>query len=62
MIARRIADYLDSNGITRTWLAKQIGVADSVLSRKLSGETQLNASEYKNICEALKVGYDEFMK
>lgn len=61
MVAQRIADYLDGSGITKAWLAKQIGMTDATLNRKLSGESKLYVSEYKDICDALKVKYGTFM-
>lgn len=60
-ITENILRYLQERGIKQSWLASRICMNGPTLNRKLNGRAKLYADEYKAICDALKVGYDEFM-
>lgn len=50
-----IADELDSRGRSIQWLADEIGVSRTLLSRILSGVKPVTLSEVERMCAALGV-------
>lgn len=61
-VGQRIKNYLDSNGITQTFVAEQSGIPIQKLNLSLNGNRKLEVSEYERICGALSVGVDKFLE
>jgi transcriptional regulator with XRE-family HTH domain len=53
--SREIKQHLVKNGIKQTWLAKQVGLDNAMLSRWLAGKGNLSDSKIYRIYEVLEV-------
>lgn len=62
MVAANISQYLADNGITKTWLAEQLGVPNSTLNGILNGKVMMKADMFIRICRVLKVSPETFVK
>ena len=62
MVGSRIRNYLDENGIKRTFLAQRVGMSDSALSDALNEKRKIYAEEYYLICKALNVPMSKFVE
>ena len=60
-IGMKIKNYLDSKGISQTFVSKKIGISTSKLNLILHGKRKLTLSEYETLCWALGVGVDTFL-
>ncbi len=60
MVSDVIREYVKSNGIKQTFLAKQCGWSKQKLGATLNGQRKLSADEMMLICQALNVPYDFF--
>ena len=60
MVYERIAEYIASNGILQTSVARKAGMTKQALSDSLRGVRKLSAEEYVAICHALNVGVEKF--
>lgn len=61
-VARQIKEYIDSNNIPQNRLAKRAGMDEVQLCRSLSGKRKLTVEEYANICDALCVPLERFIR
>lgn len=55
--AGRIADFLESQGRRRDWLAARVGISKSLLSLVLAGERTLSADVAARIAGTLQVPF-----
>lgn len=61
MIRKRIANYMEQNGIKQIHLSQKTGISPQAISSLLRGDRNLDVEEYAKICDALNVPYDYFM-
>lgn len=61
-VGLKIKKYLDDNGISQTFLSKKAKIALPKLNLALNGNRKLTFEEYENICWAIGVGTDKFLK
>ena len=61
-VAKQIRDYIDSNNIPQNRLAERAGMNEVQLCRSLSGKRKLTVEEYANICDALCVPLERFIR
>lgn len=61
-IGKKIKEYADLRGIKYRYLAEKAGVSDSVMSKMLSDQRDINVLEYYDICKALDVPMDYFVR
>lgn len=61
-IRRRIVRYMDRKAITRTELARRVGVVRQMVSCWLSGKTVFRLRDYLDVCDALKVRHTHFFE
>ena len=62
MIGRAIKEYLVENGIKQTFLAKETGLTDSVISDICIHDRKVDVMEYYKICKALNVPLNYFFE
>lgn len=60
MIAKAIKEYIDSHGITQSFLCRKTGLNKSKLSLILQNKSNLTVETYKKICDALGVDMEFF--
>lgn len=48
-----IKEYMDSNGIKQTFIAKKIGTSPQVLGQLVNGKRKIEVKEFFTICEAM---------
>jgi transcriptional regulator with XRE-family HTH domain len=60
MLSKLIKQYIDSHGVTQTFIAKKTGIDVRKINAMLNGNRQIIAEEYLEICDALSVPYDMF--
>ena len=60
MVGEQVKQYLKSHGIAQTFLAKQIGMKNNVLSSRLNDKSELSAEELYQIGEVLGVPLETF--
>ena len=60
MLAQKIYQYLEQNGIKQTWLAAQLGMAKSTMNGIFKGRTRLKAETFLQICDILRVSPEIF--
>lgn len=58
---KRIKEYLNSKGISQTFVANKTGIPISTLNAALNGNRKILAEEYFLICQALEVPLDTFI-
>lgn len=58
----KIKNYLESKGITQSFLSARSGVPAPKLNLALNGRRRLTFDEYESICWALGVGVDTFLE
>mgnify|MGYP000850709318 FL=1 len=61
-VGKKIKLYLESNGITQTFVANKTGIPVQKLNLSLNGNRRLDFDEYELICGALSVGTDKFLE
>ena len=61
-IGIKIGKYLKSNGISRSFLSRKIGMNASKLNLSLNGKRRLSLDEYESICWALGLGVEAFLE
>ena len=61
-VGKKIKSYLESNGITQTFVANRAGIPVQKLNLSLNGNRRLDFDEYELICGALSVGTDKFLE
>lgn len=61
-VGKKIKSYLESNGITQTFVANRTGIPVQKLNLSLNGNRRLDFDEYELICGALSVGTDKFLE
>ena len=61
MTGIKIKEYLNSKGISQTFVANQTGISVSTLNSALNGNRKLLAEEYFLICKVLDVPLDHFI-
>lgn len=59
---KNIKCYLDDIGIKQKVVAERAGLGEAKLCLILQGKRELKASEYANICKAIGVPMDTFLK
>ena len=60
MLGKVIKDYMKENGIKQQFIAEEIGTTPQTLGAMLNGQRKIEATEYFNICKALKVDISYF--
>lgn len=58
----KIKSYLDSKGISQTFLSTKTGIPLPKLNLTLNGKRNIQIEEYQTICWALGVGVDMFLE
>lgn len=61
-LAKNIKDYLENNGIKQNVLAKKANISENALNLSLNQKRKLLADEYVNICTALGLPLDYFVR
>lgn len=61
-IGKNIKNYLESNGISQTFLADNTEIPNNTLSNMLNEKRKIMVEEYFRICEVLNKPYDFFKK
>ena len=61
MVYEKIADYLEQNGISQSFICKKTGMSKNAVSLSLRGERNIMADEFLGICNALNVEPNQFM-
>lgn len=61
-VGEKIKDFIDERGIKQSFLAEQIGVSHSIMSKMLSGNYVITAINYYGICKALNVPMEQFFE
>lgn len=61
-VGEKIKDFITKRGIKQSFLAEQIGVSDSIMSKMLSGDYVITAINYYGICKALDVPMETFFE
>lgn len=61
-VGMKIKDYLESHGISQSFLSDKSGIPPSKLNLALNGKRRIPLPEYQSICWALGVGVDAFME
>lgn len=56
-----LKDYIKKSGYKITFLAKQLGITEHSLSRKVNGKNEFKASEIETLCGILKIGTKDRM-
>ena len=59
---KNIKMYLESNGISQSFLSENTGIPNNTLSNMLNSKRRITVEEYFKICETLKKPYDFFKK
>ena len=59
-VGKNIKNYLDSHGITQSFLSDKTKIPISKLNNMLHGKRKITAEEYISICKALGVPYEFF--
>lgn len=62
MVGKNIKAYIDERGIKQSFIAEKTGISNSVLSKMLSGDYTITATNYYNICKALDVPMEKFFE
>lgn len=57
-----IKEYINKSGIKQKAIAERSGIDETKLCLILQGKRKLEASEYANLCKAVNVPMDAFMK
>jgi len=58
----RIKEYIESKGISQTFLGRRAGIPIGKLNQTLNGNRRFQLDEYERICWALEVPADTFLK
>lgn len=58
----RIKAYITDRGIKQSFLAENAGVSDSVMSKMLNNQLNIDAVQYHRICKALRVDLNYFFE
>lgn len=58
--AKILKDYINQNGIKRSFIAKKVGMPVELLRRSLDGERILKADEFIAICMLLSLDFKHF--
>ena len=61
-VGAKIKAYLESKGISQTFLSSKSGIPPAKLNLALNGKRRLSLVEYESICWALGVGVETFME
>ena len=61
MIGKAIKDYLESKGITQSFVAKKTDLKATQISDICNGKCQITVPVYYRICKALEVPLDTFV-
>lgn len=60
MYGTKIKKYINSRGITQSYIAKKAGISVSVFSAMLNNKRKITIEEYVTICKALDVNASYF--
>lgn len=58
----KIKAYITDRGIKQNFLAENAEVSDSVMSKMLNNQLNIDAVQYYKICKALRVDLNYFFK
>lgn len=61
MIGKMIKEYLESKGITQSFVAKKTDLTATQISDICNGKCQITVPVYYRICKALEVPLDTFL-
>lgn len=59
MVAGRIKEFMEDNGISQAWLARKLNIPPATMSGILNGNQQLKADMFIEICKLLRVSPEE---
>lgn len=59
---QKIKEYLNSNGVSQTFISNKTGISTQKLNLSLNRKRKLRLDEYELICGALSVGVDRFLE
>lgn len=59
---RKIKDYIDSKGISQSFVSKKSGIPLPKLNLSLNDNRRLTFDEYETICWVLGVGVEKFLE
>ena len=62
MVGERIKEYLQNNGITQAFVARETGLKPCTLSDIFNRGRRVDVTEYYKICKALNVPLDKFLE
>lgn len=61
-IQQALKEYIDSNGIKRSFISEQTKIPESAISRMLNGNIRLTADAFATICNAISVQMDTIVE
>ncbi|MDO4438584.1 MAG: helix-turn-helix transcriptional regulator [Eubacteriales bacterium] len=61
-VGLKIKDYLNNNGISQAYIARETNIPIPKLNLALNGNRKLTFEEYELICGALDLNTDFFLK
>jgi len=61
-VGLKIKTYLDSNGISQTYVSNMTRIPLPKLNLALNGKRKMTFEEYELICGAVNVGTDKFLE
>lgn len=61
-VVRRIPKYLKDHGISNYFIARKTQNTAQKIGRVISGKSELRIRDYEDICDALGVPYEYFLK
>lgn len=61
VVEKRIADYIEKNGVKQKFISEVTGIEPGKLSNILSGNRACSSDECEKICIALKVDPNTFL-
>lgn len=56
-----LKDYIKCSGYKIRFLARQLGISEHSLSRKINGKNEFKANEIDMLCSLLKIGTKDRM-
>lgn len=59
MVAGRIKQFMEDNGISQAWLARKLDIPPATMNGILNGNQQLKADMFIQICKLLRVSPEE---
>lgn len=61
VVQARLAEYVENNGIMKTFIAQKTGMTNCKISEILNGKRELKADDLEKICNAIKADPNKFI-